>query len=408
MIFKLLSVNLFILLLFATSNSFASTAPRSVEAKGTATLINGDLTNARRLAINNAMEIASLRAAAFVSSNTRVQEGLITESNTRVSSQGLISDVQVIHEQLIGDQLEVFIRASVVSENGCAGGHSQLAYYKHIGFTAFPLQQASHANLGSIHDISTRMPQILARELQAYPGFESHVATHISLHPDIANSPTQILSDGTLTNLQRHSEQSNMQFIVSGVIRDISSLDPPQPGEPNVFAGLFKRLAYSDEKNLRALIADIYIHDAQSGGLLWQNRYRTAGRWERGQEKTGFGSEAFWRQDYGQQVRNTLIDIIQDINSQLQCEPFRARITKASENRLWINAGSLSGLNSGDRLTVYRRFAHYDTLNQPMIEFTNTQVTLTLDAVQPTFASGTIDRLASQVNIQQDDIVKSQ
>lgn len=382
--------------------------PRTIEAEGTATITNGDLITARRTAVNQAAEIATQQAATFVSSSSETRDGALIRDNTRITSSGLLHDIHVIEEQLKGNELTVKIRAQVTAALGCPGGMEETAYQRNIGFTAFPMTQPSQANAGGLHQIATLLPELLARELKQQPGFNSHTATHITLHPNLQNAPTQMLDDGALTNLQRHTEQTNMQYIVSGVIRDISQRNPQGAREPNILVDLYHRVDANNERNLRAFIMDVYIHDAFSGGLVWQNRYMTAGIWNASQQRTGFATDAFWQQDYGQKVRQTMRQTVANINEVLRCEPFSARITRTEQNRVWINAGELSGINTGDRLSVYRRFTHYDAMQIAYPEFTNTQRTLTIDSVQPNFASGTLNSGAGEINIQRDDIVKSQ
>lgn len=382
--------------------------PRTIEAEGTATITNGDLITARRTAVNQAAEIATRRAATFVSSSAETRDGVLISDNTRISSSGLLHDIHIIEEQLKGNELTVRIRAQVSAAQGCPGGIEETAYQRNIGFTAFPMTQPMQANAGDLHQIATKLPELLARELKQRPGFNSHTATHLSLHPNLQNAPTQMLDDGTLTNLQRHTEQTNMQYIVSGVIRDISQRNPLGAREPNLLVDLYHRIDSDNERNLRAFIMDVYIHDAFSGGLIWQKRYMTAGIWNAGQQRTGFATDAFWQQDYGQKVRRIMREAVADINDALRCEPFSARITRTEQNRVWINAGQLSGINPGDRLSVYRRYTHYDAMHVAYPEFTNTHRTLTIDSVQPNFASGTLNSDAGTINIQRDDIVKSQ
>lgn len=398
----------FTLSLFFALTVTANTVPTFVEAEGRATIINGDLTEARRVAVNEASEIATRQATAFVSASTRMQDGQIVSDNVRFSSSGVLSDLNIIEEMLSGNELVVRIRARIQPTSGCPGGLPEVAYQRNIGFTAFPLVQPSQANVGGLHEMPVRLPELLARELKQFPGFNSHTATHLQIHPNLDNAPTQMLDDGTLTNFQRSTEQSNMQFIVSGVIRDIRQRNPQGGREPLLVTDLFHRLDPNNERNLRAFIMDVYVHDALSGGLIWQKRYMTAGLWNARQTRTGFATDAFWQQDFGDKVRREMRQVVADLNDRLRCEPFTARITQSEQNRIWINAGSLAGLNQGDRLSVLRRQTHYNTMNEGYPEFVPTQVTVTLDRVEPTFASGTLNTQASHVNIQRDDLVRSQ
>ncbi len=394
--------------LFIVPTISANSPPSFIEAEGSATIISGDLTEARRIAINQASEIATRQASAVVSASTRMQDGQIISDNVRFSSSGILTDLTILEERLQGNELTVRIKAKIKPAQSCPGGLSEVAYQRNIGFTAFPMVHPAQANAGGLHEMPVRLPELLARELKQFPGFNTHTATHLQIHPHLDNAPTQMLDDGTLTNFQRGNEQTNMQFIVSGVIRDIRQRNPQGAREPLLVTDLFHRLDPNHERNLRAFIMDVYVHDAVSGGLVWQNRYMTAGIWNARQTRTGFATDAFWQQDYGDKVRREMRQVVADLNDRLRCEPFTARITRAEQNRIWINAGSLSGLNSGDRLSVLRRQIHYNSMNEGYPEFVPTQVSVTLDRVEPTFASGTLNTQASHANIQRDDLVRSQ
>jgi len=378
-----------------------------VEADGSASIINGDLISARRTAIAQAAEAAAMRSSAYISSTSIVRNGAIEIDNVRMTSLGRVSNIQVINERVIDNVLFLRIRADVSMDEGCSGDINEVAYHKKVAFTAFPLQYPLHANTGGLHKIVHQMPDLLAQQVLQQPGFDTHLATHITLHPNLNNAPTQTLDDGMLTNIQRHTEQTQVQYIVSGVIRDMQPLSPIGPREPNILVDLYHRMDQNHARHQRNFVFDLFIHDALTGALFYRQSYSTSGRWNAGQKQTGFATQAFWQEDYGIQVLNLLRQASLDIRDQLRCQPFSARITRAENDRLWINAGAMSGLKAGDRLSVYRRMTYYDPLHMPYAELNNTHVTLTLDNVQPNFASGRINDSSQNVNIQVDDIVRS-
>ncbi|KAA0874658.1 flagellar assembly protein T N-terminal domain-containing protein [Nitrincola tapanii] len=386
----------------------AQASPLWVEAEGSATIINGDLGNARRSAVAQASELAALQAAAYISTTTEIQGGILQMDNLRMSSLGRLSNVEVIDERIQGTILKVRIRAEVSVDQGCPDGRAEVAYRKSLGFTAFPIQHPQQAATGALQNAATELPNLLARRLSHETGLHTILATHLSLHPNLQQAPTRQLADGTLTQATAHSETTQVHFLISGVIRDLSQANPIGPREPNVVTDLYRRLDYASQHHLRQFALDLFIHDALTGQLMFQQHYQTQGRWNAREKPLGFASAGFWQEDYGQAVERLIRQMSQEISEQLRCQAFSARITQTEGNRVWINAGSLSGLKPGDRLSVYRRQTHYDTLHQPYSELQNARVTLTLDQVEASFASGTLNtQTASSVNIQRDDWVRS-
>lgn len=378
-----------------------------VEAEGRAIILNSDLTSARRAAISDASQAASLQAAARIATTQQIRDGILEIDNMSISTLGTLSDVEVVDEWVQGQYLFVRILARVAVETACPNGSASSAYRKSAVITSFPLLSPSQASSGGLHRLGQDITDHLASRFAQHKSLEIHNASHLNMHPTPATAPTQMLDDGTLTSLLRHTEQMNAQYIVSGVIRDIAPHNPQGPRESNILVDLYNQLDTASARHMRNFVMDLFIHDAFSGALIHQQQYATAGRWLLREQRADFNSAAFQQQEYGQKVRSLLDQVGRDIEEHLRCTPFAARITRTDHDRVWINAGQLSGLSVGDRLSVYRRYTHYDAMHNPYSELLNTRVTLTLDSVQPTFASGVINSTNSSANIQQDDIVKS-
>lgn len=379
----------------------------TVEAEGSARIINGDLISARQSAIAQAAEAAAMRSGSYVSTTSVLNQGRIDIDNVRLSAVGRVSGIQVINERIIDNMLLLRIRATLDMEEGCSNEIDELAYKRKVAFAAFPLMHPAQANTGNLHNLPRQLPDLLAQQLLQQPGFETLLTTRLNIHPDLNNAPTQTLDTFALSNHQSNTELTDAQYIVSGVIRDLRPLNPAGAREPNLFQDTYYRLNKNHQHHQRIFSFDVFIHDAISGGLIFQQSYNITGIWNSRKTQMDFASQAFWELDYGQKVANLLRQASLDIRDQLRCEPFSARIIQTDAQRIWINAGQLSGLKPGDRLSIFRRNIHYDVFNQAQSEFLNTGVTLTLDQVHPTRASGTIHQHSGDLNIQRDDIVRS-
>lgn len=378
----------------------------SIEATGQAFLVDGDLGKAREQAINDAKRQASLQAAAYISSTQQLSNGILEIDNMRVSTLSTIRDIEVLDEKLFGNKLHVRIRAEVEVDTACENGGSGNSFRKTVAVSAFPVEQPAQKNLGGFRHIDSLLAKQLVERINRHPNLSALNAGHLQLQNPLSTAATHQLDNGALTTLMRHGQQLDTQYIVSGVVRDLSMVDPSVMQEENLFVSTYNRLDYKSDKHLRNFAIDLYIHDGFSGALIDQFSLATQGRWTlQPNQQTGFATPAFYEQAYGKAVADLLKDAAKQITEKLRCMPFSARITAAENNRLWIASGQRSGLKVGDKLSVYRKSVMYNASGPATTELINTQQTLTISDVQATSASGFIEGSTSQHNIQIDDIV---
>lgn len=389
-------------LLLSSFHAYATT----VEATGQAFIYNSDLGKAREQAINDAKQQASLQAAAYISSTQQLEDGILEIDNMRISTLSSLSNIEILEEKLLDNKLHVRIRADIDTKTTCSNGNSGNSFRKTLAIAAFPLEHTTQANLGNIRDVESSLALQLTSRLNTFDGISALNAGNLLLHKQLGTATSRQLDDGTLTTMMAYTQQLDSQFIVSGIIRDVSMLDPGVSNEKNWLIDTYNKLDYKSKKHLRNFSVDLFIHDGYSGTLLEQKQYTTQGRWNLAPtEKTGFATPAFFSTDYGQNVKKLLDEISQDLSKSLRCLPFSARITRTEESSLWINAGKESGLKRGDKLTVYRKTMFYNQTSQTTTELINTRLTMTVDDVQATTVKGHINGSTAQHNIQPDDIV---
>ena len=123
------------------------------------------------------------------------------------------------------------------------------------------------------------------------------------------------------------------------------------------------------------------------------------------ESRIGFASAAFWKQDFGVQTQTLINQISTDLNKELRCMPFSAKITHSDNQYLWFNAGATSGVKTGDKLTVYRKSSFFTDDMRSHVQLINTRNTLTVTEVQPLFSIGRLSQDSSTYNIQPDDVV---
>ncbi|MGB0466132.1 MAG: flagellar assembly protein T N-terminal domain-containing protein [Pontibacterium sp.] len=379
----------------------------SVEAEGQALILNNDLGAARKAAIKSASQQASMQAAVYVSSTQQVRDGILAIDDMKITTLGQVENIKILSERITDNFLRVRIKADVIIDGGCGHG-TRNNYLKSVAVAAFPLLHPAQANTGALGDSPRELPNRLATRLAAGDKVHPLKATHLNLYASLQNAASRQLDDGTLTSVAANINHLDTQFIISGVIRDMAMIDPRTHAENNYFIDLYNRLDYRSRKHLRNFEVDLFLHDGFSGALLMERRYQTQGIWNLpGHLKAGFNSQAFANQEYGQAVIKLIDQLSTELEQDLRCRPFSARITRTENNQIWFNADINSGIKAGDKFNILHRSTFYNSQMRPTHQLSNTRRTLVVDEVQPNFVKGHLVNIARQQNILPGDIVTS-
>tara|TARA_R110002094_G_scaffold62153_4_gene72644 strand:- start:1116 stop:2342 length:1227 start_codon:yes stop_codon:yes gene_type:complete len=393
-------------LVLLISTVSTQTLALSIVAEGSALIHNQDLSSAKHQALRNASQQALLQAGAHISSAQTLDQGVIRIDNLRIRTLGSLSNVRVIDEQVKGERLWLRIRADVTTEQSCALGEAHTRYTKSAAIAAFPLLNRSQAALGNLYAAEQQLPNALTKALNSAGVLRAMNSSQLSVNPSPTTAASYQQDQGPITESLPSFRELDVQFIVSGVIRDLSPYDPTRHDEQAILKVLYDQFDFRGRQRLRNFAIDVFIHDGFTGTLLFSRSYRSAGYWDaEDTDQVGFYTPAFLKTDYGQNVRTLLGQVSQEINQQLQCEPFRARIVRTQANQLTFNAGSVVGIQPGDQFRLLRKSIFYDTLDQSHVRLEDTQATVIVNEVQPRFSVANMDTNAVVLNIQQDDIL---
>lgn len=383
-----------ITLLLSTA-SFA----KSITAVGEAVIYNNDIADARYRATQQAIKQAVLESGSRVNIKDELYNGEL-ESNLEIRSSGYVQKARILSEEQNGDFLTIVARVDVTPDSQCSTGPTSY-YKKTVGVTGFELQVPQQARLGELSNISRELPKDLADEINKQGYLRALTATNIAIYPDLINAPSSTNYDGSLTNVTRISEQLGVQYIVSGVIRDIGELYLRHPDDKKA-----KDLLDENIDKERNFVVDIYIYDGFSGALLFEHRYNEVGNWDISDHaRIGFGSAKFWTVHYGKVVQQALKESALDTSEQLRCQPFIANIFRTEGNRIHIAAGSLAGIKQGDKFNVYRRYEVFNQLQSAQTQLNNANISVTIKQVQPNFSVGELVVDSHILNVQQQDVV---
>ncbi|ADZ89943.1 flagellar assembly protein FlgT [Marinomonas mediterranea] len=396
-VFSTLLITLTVSVLSITS-AFATT----IQAQGDAIIYNNDVADARYRATEQAIKQATLQASSRLSVTESLTNGQ-SASQLRLQAAGKTQNTRILSESVEDNILSLVVEVDITPESMCDNGASNL-YRKSVAITSFELQTPQQARLGALYNISRELPKSLAQEINRQGYLKALSATNISVYPDLINAPTSTNYDGSLTNITRLGEDLGVQYVISGVIRDIGEIYPKHPDQKTPLNNLLSWAKKEDQQ--RKMVLDLYVYDGFSGALIFEHHYDESGEWDTDEsDKVRFGSGKFWTLNYGKVVAQILKGSAIDTSEQLRCQPFVANIFRTEGNLIHLSAGSLAGIKKGDQFRVYRRYEIYNQLQNTQTQLNNANINVTITQVQPNFAIGELSVDAKILNVQQQDVV---
>lgn len=379
----------------------SSTAQAVVlEGIGHATIYNGDLEAAREQARKAALRDVSLQYEARISSHDTVENGVVTGSRLQVASSARARDARIVDEYRRGDVLRVTVRADMSEGRRCGAGDAA-DLKKRVAVTGFPILYPDQARVGQISDAGEILPQRLQAFLRETGRLQVFGATTSRLFQDLLNAPTRQSFDNSLSNVVQVAREMDVQFVVTGVIRDLGVSDPSAWGT-SVIDRMQRGVGLANQN--RRFVADMMVFDGFSGAPVYQQRFTTEAEWNAGPgASAGFDSAGFEETAYGQAVGEVMTNMSAAVQEALACQPFITRVTRVDGNRVTLASGATAGLRPGDELNLYRSQRFFDSLGGTP-ELSDSRTRVTLRNVHPDFSNGEMPLSGGEINIQRDDV----
>lgn len=375
-----------------------------VEAEGMAEIEFDDENSARVRAMRNAINNASLQVSARIQSSQVVENGNLTVDYLRVNSSAQVTDIEVVSEGREGNLYKIQIDATVSPNQICANIVAN-HYHKSVAITGFSMEHPEHSTLGHLGSVDRSLAAQLVSDLNGRQGIRALSANYMTLYPNTPNAPTQVSPRMTLTRAVSTAKDLGVQFVVSGVIRDMAMENPDAPRASNWDKWL-KKVGITKAKRTRHFVFDLFVHDGYSGALVFQSRYKTYGLWnERNHSDVGFATAKFFSTDYGQQVRVLIDQAVNDLQKTVQCQPFMATIAQVQGKRIYVSSGAESGLRPGDFLSVYRTSEKFDRQGDSFWQISDTRLVAEVKQVQPYYAVAELAIDTERLNLQMEDLV---
>lgn len=375
-----------------------------VDARGQAEVSYGDEDSARIRALRKAIENASMQVSAQVHSTQVMENGNLTVDYLRVNSAAQVRDIQIMSEGRDGDVYQVDITARVSSDQVCANVMAN-HYRKSVAVTGFAMEHPDQATLGHLGSVDRELAAYLVNGLSGMAGVRALNANNMTLYPNATSAPTQVSPRMTLTSAVDAAKSLGVQFVISGVVREMAMENPDAP-RARSWDGMLAKIGIEKAPRTRHFVFDVFVHDGYSGALVFQSRYSTYGLWDVPRtERVGFATGKFFTTDYGRQVQLLMQQAMTDIQQTIQCQPFMAAISQVNGKRIFVETGASSGLRPGDFLSVFRTSQHFDRQGDGFWQISDTRLVAEVKQVQPHFAIAELAIGGERLNLQMDDLV---
>ena len=318
---------LFLATLLSISTSVLAT--RTIEAEGSAVIMNGAVQLARQQAIRSAMKYAAMQLGAQVDTSTAVSANVLIIDSTRINASGTVKDVQVIDEWQDNGLLYVRIRA-VAPKQRQSNESPSAAYRKKIAAVQFSVLHRTHTH--DLPGIEKDLPRELLRRLETSEDYLVVDGTDY-----LVGSPYSTANFDHASVVTRIAEKLGAQILITGTIRDM---------------GINKGLIFSSR---RAEI-EVSIFDGLSGTKLASHRFsETADDASYFKRNTAnFSQPGFLQSNFGKTLNRMLDRQVEMLTTDINKVPFSARVLRASGKIIYFDAGDTSKVRVGDTLTAYR------------------------------------------------------
>lgn len=323
------------------------------EATGQATIERGDLDSARRAAIEDALQRATLFAGAKLESHQQVIQGILQHHQVTLSSSAELKQVQLLSETHSNQQVFITLKAHILP----TASHCNQRYRNALLLSPIHLQARQDAIYGQLFQLGEHSGRQLTAHLKDFS------PTLLIQHQAQALFPEQL----DFAAAEQFFEQGQ-QFILLANIYDLSLGDK---------ASKFWQSSLRE----RFFALDVKLYDTFERRVRFQREYRTSSHWpDQDKQTPSTHSMAFWRMPYGQKIDQLLRAVALDIQQETQCQPLLAPIKQIRQQQIQLGLGAVHGLRAGDHIRLIQvqrdpQHAEIRRLVDSPLQLTITEVT---------------------------------
>ena len=240
-----------------------------------------------------------------------------------------------------------------LNSNRCVNHTNAINLQKSLAITRFLRSSPHSANGGNLFAAETGVPALIRTQLgKQYQSISPGVLAFGFASPDLTDSQLK-------QHAQKIARQARSQFVLSGTIDDMSMAAPEATYNPNLYrqaANVFHDVTTLKifDKRTRVMNLSVQLRDGFTGELLLNKQYSTTGIWNQ-RKPVGFDSPAFYRTDYGKNVKSLTRRISREVAEVIRCQPFMASIdSQPGQSHILLHGGANNGLHAGDSLSLYQ------------------------------------------------------
>lgn len=361
--------------------------PRAIYAEGVAEIVRGDRNVARQKAIADALNQAALSMEAHVMVTERMDKSDISLQSQQVRATHPISKYSVVSEWEFEAEYHVVVSAEELPGES-AQTNSIHAVKRKIAFMQF--DAINTVQLDDIRSIYSELPKEISRRLEADGGWVVNYVNGIIPRDSDAQQREVI---------KQVARNTGVQFLISGLILDAGI---------NKMQGVFGS-SFMGSKS-RHFKLEVTVHDGLTGTRLFVHQLDAdaKGEVEVGDDKI-FGGGAFFGTASGRALDKLIDAATKDIRATLACLPLSAQVVRVEGKTIYLDAGAISMLKTGDKLVVYTTDMHSSVVtirgaSLGMSEHPATTVTLV--KIQPLFSIGELPEDASKLGVKPGNIAR--
>lgn len=304
-----------------------------IVAEGEAAIVNGDATLARQVALRRAMA-AAVEQGGGVLQSTTVSTAAGIEERTTYATQSRVLGARILSEHVERGRLRV--SAEVKLEDPARPGQCGGRPLRKVLVLPFPLRYPEQIRTGEYPDWPRATAGDLARRIDG--GGRVLATAQLNRFPfastEAAPEPER---SGGQSLLARWAGEARAQYVVAGLFKDFG----------------VARLALVVPE--RQLVIEAYLYDGISGELLARREFarQLPLNWQL-PKTVAPGTQDFATSRLGELYYAAVDEIGRWAERSIACLPFAARVIQTAGRRIYLDAGSDSGIEPGMELLLTR------------------------------------------------------
>ncbi|NPA72376.1 MAG: hypothetical protein GXO35_06055 [Gammaproteobacteria bacterium] len=328
-----------------------------VDVKGSASTEGVEQEFARKMAIRDALKLASLKSNVSVHTDQSVEQYQMTLDSARFISASKVKSFKVLKEGLESAEdmygqtkegslnYEVTLNVCLTEERGVCTSLTGNEYQARLAVA--PVVMAHPGEARDISNLLLGYQQELERRIndKGYQNF-TLLKAPVELRPNVMVAPN--LSPEVLDGVR---DSTGAQYLLLSVIRSLSL------HSDNGYLNGAKRFYNLEVKpDSRFLEVDWYMVDLMKKRVVHQHRggFDVKGEVTVGRNKP-FGTNAFFSTNTGMAFHALLDQQVNNTLDFLHCKPFESQVIDVRGGQYVIYLNSASGAKVGDDLAVYHK-----------------------------------------------------